>query len=81
MIRKRSTRAFARTVPTGSVVTPPRNDETSRVGGPGSVMSGGDRLGLPGRIRACLFDLDGVLTETASVHAAAWTETFDAHVA
>jgi beta-phosphoglucomutase family hydrolase len=35
-------------------------------------------LGLPDPIRACLFDLDGVLTETASVHAAAWKEMFDA---
>lgn len=35
------------------------------------------RLGLPATIRACLFDLDGVLTETATVHAAAWKETFD----
>lgn len=36
------------------------------------------RLGLPGPIRACLFDLDGVLTQTARVHAAAWKEMFDA---
>ena len=36
------------------------------------------RLGLPGPIRACLFDLDGVLTKTAKVHAAAWKEMFDA---
>jgi beta-phosphoglucomutase family hydrolase len=36
------------------------------------------RLGLPSRIRACLFDLDGVLTQTAKVHAAAWKEMFDA---
>jgi beta-phosphoglucomutase family hydrolase len=36
------------------------------------------RLGLPRTIRACLFDLDGVLTRTARVHAAAWKETFDA---
>src|SRR5438876_2113108 len=35
-------------------------------------------LGLPGGIRACLFDLDGVLTQTAKVHAAAWKEMFDA---
>jgi beta-phosphoglucomutase family hydrolase len=28
-------------------------------------------------IRACLFDLDGVLTKTATEHAAAWKETFD----
>jgi beta-phosphoglucomutase family hydrolase len=34
-------------------------------------------LGLPARVRACLFDLDGVLTDTASVHAAAWKEMFD----
>ena len=34
--------------------------------------------GLPDRIAACLFDLDGVLTQTAEVHAAAWKETFDA---
>jgi beta-phosphoglucomutase family hydrolase len=35
------------------------------------------RLGLPDGIRACLFDLDGVLTNTAAVHAAAWKHTFD----
>lgn len=34
-------------------------------------------IGLPSGIRACLFDLDGVLTPTALVHAAAWKETFD----
>ncbi|MFP5347941.1 MAG: HAD family hydrolase [Actinomycetes bacterium] len=34
-------------------------------------------LGLPTVIRACLFDLDGVLTETTSMHRAAWKETFD----
>ena len=35
-------------------------------------------LGLPDRMKACLFDLDGVLTQTAKVHAAAWKEMFDA---
>jgi beta-phosphoglucomutase family hydrolase len=35
-------------------------------------------LGLPDAIEACLFDLDGVLTQTAEVHAAAWKEMFDA---
>jgi beta-phosphoglucomutase family hydrolase len=34
-------------------------------------------LKLPSTIRACLFDLDGVLTDTATVHAAAWKEMFD----
>ena len=36
-----------------------------------------DSLGLPPQIDACLFDLDGVLTQTAHVHAAAWKRTFD----
>ncbi|WP_037617600.1 beta-phosphoglucomutase family hydrolase [Streptomyces aureus] len=34
-------------------------------------------LGLPQQILACLFDLDGVITKTAVVHAAAWKRTFD----
>jgi beta-phosphoglucomutase family hydrolase len=34
-------------------------------------------LGLPSAITACLFDLDGVLTDTASVHMAAWKQMFD----
>jgi beta-phosphoglucomutase family hydrolase len=34
-------------------------------------------LGLPDKVRACLFDLDGVLTDTASVHTKAWKAMFD----
>jgi beta-phosphoglucomutase family hydrolase len=34
-------------------------------------------LGLPDNIEALLFDMDGVLTQTAKVHAAAWKQTFD----
>jgi beta-phosphoglucomutase family hydrolase len=34
-------------------------------------------LGMPEGVHACLFDLDGVLTQTAKVHAAAWKEMFD----
>jgi beta-phosphoglucomutase family hydrolase len=37
-----------------------------------------ESLGLPASIRACLFDLDGVLTQTAELHAEAWQQTFDA---
>jgi beta-phosphoglucomutase family hydrolase len=37
-------------------------------------------LGLPDHVRVCLFDMDGVLTRTAEVHAAAWKETFDAYL-
>ena len=34
-------------------------------------------LDLPDDITTCLFDLDGVLTQTAAVHARAWKEMFD----
>ncbi len=34
-------------------------------------------LGLPDGVRGCLFDMDGVLTRTATVHAAAWKSMFD----
>jgi beta-phosphoglucomutase-like phosphatase (HAD superfamily) len=37
-------------------------------------------LGLPDGIRACLFDMDGVLTDTAAVHARAWKSMFDAYL-
>jgi beta-phosphoglucomutase family hydrolase len=37
-------------------------------------------LGLPDGVSACLFDLDGVLTQTAKVHAAAWKEMFDGYL-
>ena len=34
-------------------------------------------LGLPEDVLACVFDLDGVLTASATIHAAAWAETLD----
>ena len=34
-------------------------------------------LGLPNGTRACLFDLDGVLTGSAELHAAAWRESIN----
>jgi beta-phosphoglucomutase family hydrolase len=37
-------------------------------------------LGLPDAVTACLFDLDGVLTQTAKVHDRAWKQTFDAYL-
>ena len=37
-------------------------------------------LGLPVGVQACLFDLDGVLTDTARLHAAAWKEMFDEYL-
>jgi beta-phosphoglucomutase family hydrolase len=37
-------------------------------------------IDLPPGIQTCLFDLDGVLTRTAAVHAAAWKEMFDAYL-
>ena len=38
-------------------------------------------VGLPAQVRACLFDLDGVITQTAVVHQAAWREMFDGWLA
>jgi beta-phosphoglucomutase family hydrolase len=35
---------------------------------------------MPAGIEACLFDMDGVLTETATLHAAAWKKMFDAYL-
>ncbi|MBO0705019.1 MAG: beta-phosphoglucomutase family hydrolase [Candidatus Dormibacteraeota bacterium] len=37
-------------------------------------------LGIPAGVTALLFDLDGVLTQTAKVHAAAWKQMFDAYL-
>jgi len=37
-------------------------------------------IGLPDNVQVCLFDLDGVLTRTATVHAAAWKEMFDGYL-
>ncbi len=37
-------------------------------------------VGLPDQVRVCLFDLDGVLTRTAAVHARAWKDTFDGYL-
>jgi beta-phosphoglucomutase-like phosphatase (HAD superfamily) len=34
-------------------------------------------LGLSGDVQACLFDLDGVLTDSGVLHARAWAEVFD----
>jgi beta-phosphoglucomutase family hydrolase len=51
--------------------------ETHTHARPGSAWPGPD-LGLPSRIRACLFDLDGVLAQTRTLHAAAWKTMFDA---
>ena len=36
-----------------------------------------EMLGLPHGVAACLFDLDGVLTDSAVVHASAWGVVFD----
>ena len=50
----------------------PGSEGTALARGP--EAAGASAVGLPDRVQACLFDLDGVLTETAKVHAAAWKE-------
>src|SRR6516225_10121373 len=37
----------------------------------------GRMFGLPDGVSACLFDMVGVVTKTATLHAAAWKEMFD----
>jgi beta-phosphoglucomutase family hydrolase len=37
-------------------------------------------LKLPREITACLFDLDGVITQTAKLHSAAWKQMFDEYL-
>lgn len=37
-------------------------------------------VGLPAVVEACLFDLDGVLTNTATAHARAWKWMFDEYL-
>ena len=41
------------------------------------VVDDTEHFGLPAAVTVCLFDLDGVLTQTAKVHAAAWKQMFD----
>lgn len=41
-------------------------------------MTGGMGVRVPDSLRALLFDMDGVLTDTAVLHAAAWKQAFDA---
>jgi beta-phosphoglucomutase family hydrolase/Cof subfamily protein (haloacid dehalogenase superfamily) len=55
------------------------NDDEGFANAVNRFILGGGRpaLGLPSHVQACLFDLDGVLTQTAVVHAAAWKQTFD----
>src|SRR5436305_1520991 len=47
---------------------------------PPSALRCRTMLGLPDGVTACLFDLDGVLTQTAKVHAAAWKQMFDEYL-
>jgi beta-phosphoglucomutase family hydrolase len=44
-------------------------------------MPDASAVGLPETIAACLFDMDGVLTDTAKVHTEAWKRTFDEFLA
>jgi beta-phosphoglucomutase family hydrolase len=60
--------------PTGENGLPERRRTAERLAYPVAV------LGLPDEVQACLFDLDGVLTRTAVVHAAAWELMFDEYL-
>jgi beta-phosphoglucomutase family hydrolase len=47
---------------------------------PGEAVASQAALRLPSTIRACLFDMDGVLTQTAKLHCAAWKQIFDEYL-
>ena len=51
-----------------------RSHVTRRMTGPRATP---ELIGLDHAVHACVFDLDGVLTASAALHAAAWQETFD----
>ncbi len=75
---ERAGRIGARPHPAVRLTTPARAPAIA--GGRGRLRSGDLREpapNLPSAIRACLFDLDGVLTDTAALHAAAWRQMFD----
>ncbi len=57
-------------------VTMKRGDDQRALSRKPAAMLHGE-LGLPATVEAVLFDLDGVLTDTAAVHRAAWRQTFD----
>ena len=64
----------------GGILAPPADGRVSRVSpGEARARAAGraSALELPESISACLFDLDGVLTDTARIHAAAWKQVFD----
>ena len=67
-----------RVLPDGRARPPgERTTMTARVETSHAPAGGRRRLSLPPSIRACLFDLDGVLTQTLRLHLAAWKATFD----
>src|SRR3954467_1785845 len=53
-----------------------RTGEIAGAGDPGS-RDRRSMIDLPPGITACLFDLDGVLTQTEKLHALAWKRMFD----
>jgi len=57
-----------------------RRDRVSNTREQSSQLAGGPVPQLPDTVTACLFDLDGVLTDTASVHSRAWAEMFDGYL-
>ena len=56
---------------------PDENGKPGFSGSPAAARAQGAVLGLPDAMTACLFDMDGVITQTAKVHDAAWKEMFD----
>ena len=64
-----------------SAPAPPEAGETGRGHGRAGTAYALGVLGIPDGSRACLFDLDGVLTRTAVLHTGAWKSMFHAFLA
>ena len=57
--------------------TPRPNEHEHEDDQPAAVTSTSTPAILPEEIRAVIFDMDGVITDTASVHTEAWKRLFD----
>jgi beta-phosphoglucomutase family hydrolase len=75
---ERSRRLTQEQVTVGRLLDAVAREEHVRLRRPLSAPRATSRmLGLPAGTLACMFDLDGVLTASAEIHAAAWAQTFD----
>ncbi len=82
-VRRHAARLAEERAPTARLLETLARDERATVSDQHLLLPPGEarrQLGLPLDVSACVFNLDGVLIGSATVHAAAWMETFDAFI-